>query len=1386
MNGISSLLRGLLRAEGRSRRSAVSALFWLSVGALAVWTRWSAPGWLLASALAGAPGVVRMLSRGSGRNPWTLAAALVLLAGIASGVLGSARFALVAGDWDRFRSGREARLEAALDQRFETLIDRGTVAVSRVAGREFDGGSPDYWAFLEDVRRETDVQAIAVFDARTDLVAWAGNHQGVVPLDARSGWDRYVFGQGPVYSYLYFTERVGASGATAVAAALLQSDMPPGVPDEEAAFATRFQSDIGRAIRITRSEQATGPAIRDFNWQGRTLFSISSEEVTQGEAFESVRRGWSRVVAGLAVTAWLLLLIGLRATPYHATLAAVTLALLAIVLPFGDLLGVSGLFSPARFLLPGTTEGTLGRVLALGLAGAFIAGLLPRRVRGCGVPWVGAALAGIGFAAVIHWFSLAPTTSQLGGRADYWLVYQCALTSVLVIVAALALRLATRSASASARPSLVAAGLLLALVFGLLVNGVSLGSPPTPAWAGALWALPVALIGLGRQPAMTWRGSMATGAAAVLLAASAALPFTWGGRVAAQREVAEARLSTLGNQVNPYLQFLLEGLSERADSLFESGARGTGLLYGTWRASGLAQEGVAVWIDRWTPGGLPSDALRIGVSDPRPSIVDDYLDEAALGTTVLQLQSEDVRYLGLAVLPDRSVITVAVPPRRGFSTAFSPDVLFGGNRADEGTVTLLPLNEDDPSPAEEAPRWERTSQGWHGEQTILFPEGWYSAHSEVELPGTAVLVAATVLVLLLDLLIVAGLWGIGWWSGRGGLSAPIRLGPGAGRSFRVQVTFALFLFFLIPAFAFAAIASRTLDGAVVRTAEALADRAVEDAAEDFLALQGQVGLLPTSTGTILLLYQDGELIRSSRPAFLELGVQYSWLPARVHRSLADGEAVLVHANVRRWGVEYVLAYRRLQTGQVLASAAPLDVGATAFEQNDLILLLAFAVVAGIALSLGLALLVGRRLANPIRTLRLASERVGKGNLEVRLPETRTDEFGTVFLAFNRMVRRLHRARSALVRTTQRTQAIVEEAATGVIALDQAGVVTLVNPQAQALLGTSVGPGEPLPVTPGLARALSRWVDRFYRDGSEGADHEFELSGTELASAALVSRDSSRRVRVRARRITRDGPSRGVVLSLEDVTDELRSERIVAWGQMARQVAHEVKNPLTPIKLSIEHVRRAWQDRRRDFSEILERNVESILREIDRLAEIVRSFSRYGSPRKASELPLEGVRLDTAVEEILALYQSNEQGIVIDTDFPAGLPPVRARESEFKEVLINLLENAREAVKPSGGVRIEASVGDRNVSLQVSDDGHGIEPELLGRIFEPRFSTSSTGTGLGLAIVQRLVRSWGGRVWAESTPGVGTTMSIRFVAWEPAPGTLVAVAATGRTVPNPQD
>ena len=447
-----------------------SALLWLSVSALAAWTRWPSPLWLLASAVAGSFAVLDTLSRSSGRNPWLRGTAFVLMAGIASGFLGSARLGLVASDWERFRAAREAGLEEALGQRFEDLIDRGTGAVSRAATRELDGEAPGYWTFLDDVRRDAGLHAMAVFTAQAELVAWAGNHQGIRPLEARTGRHGYMYGEGPVNAYLYFTRHIGETGATAVGVALLQSNLPPGVPEDESAFTTRLQAEAGGAIRVSRPEQATGTAIRDLSWQDRVLFSISFDEVTQGAAFESVRQRWSRAVAAFAVLAWLLLVIGLRGTRYHAPLAGLVLGVLALWLPLGDLLGVSGLFSPAQFLLPGTAGGTLGRVVALGLTGVFVAGLLPDNSDTRGSRVLGAAIGGVGFAAVIHWFSLAPTTSYLGGGADYWLLYQCALCLALALVTIVALRLAGRNGPAHARPVLVLAGLTLALGLGLVTT----------------------------------------------------------------------------------------------------------------------------------------------------------------------------------------------------------------------------------------------------------------------------------------------------------------------------------------------------------------------------------------------------------------------------------------------------------------------------------------------------------------------------------------------------------------------------------------------------------------------------------------------------------------------------------------------------------------------------------------------------------------------------------------------------------------------------------------------------------------------------------------------------------------------------------------------------
>ncbi|HZD04342.1 MAG TPA: HAMP domain-containing protein, partial [Longimicrobiales bacterium] len=440
---------------------------------------------------------------------------------------------------------------------------------------------------------------------------------------------------------------------------------------------------------------------------------------------------------------------------------------------------------------------------------------------------------------------------------------------------------------------------------------------------------------------------------------------------------------------------------------------------------------------------------------------------------------------------------------------------------------------------------------------------------------------------------------------------------------------------------------------------------------------------------------------------VELGLYEGWLPFDVWSRLRSREDILATGDLSLGRWEYLVAYRLLPDGDVLGAPVPHRAGATAVRRREVLDLLGFAVVAGALLSLLLALLVARTLTRPIHTLQVASERVGSGNLGVRLSSSRPDEFGSVFSSFNRMVRRLRRARRDLVRTTRRTQAIVEDAATGVVALDPSGRVTLANARAEELLGADVEVGRRLRERGVAADELVRWVQLYFRDGLREAGTEFQFG--------------DRRVRIRARRISREGPLGGAVLSLEDVTDELRTERILAWGEMARQVAHEVKNPLTPIKLSIQHIRRAFEDRRPDFGDILGRNADAALREIDRLATIASSFSRFGAPAAADEGPLQAVDLRAVVTEVLALYASGEGAIRFELDIPGDLPAVAARSTELKEVLVNLLENARSAIEERGCVSVAAEPTPEAVLLRVEDDGSGIPEELLPRVFEPHFS-----------------------------------------------------------------
>ena len=549
-----------------------------------------------------------------------------------------------------------------------------------------------------------------------------------------------------------------------------------------------------------------------------------------------------------------------------------------------------------------------------------------------------------------------------------------------------------------------------------------------------------------------------------------------------------------------------------------------------------------------------------------------------------------------------------------------------------------------------------------------------------------------------------------------------------------------------------------------------AQRVIEDYTAD--VVEGEVELndeilhwLRRIVGQEIHIYRDGRLQGSSTPELFDSGLLPLRLDGEVqHRlveeglpylvapmSIGPGEVPVAYAPVREFGGE--------PSGRlVVAVPLVLEERQIARGMSRVAEMILLATVALVGLLAVVAALLARTVARPVRELVEATGQIAAGDYGTRLQARTEDEVAELVHGFNTMASALARQRADIERRRDYIEALLRHATIGVLSLDSRGCIVTLNPAAGELLASAAGR---LEVGAELDRALA---------GSQ----EFEPLARALSSARSgvpvdvdLARDPEpRRFRsVRVELSRADGESFGTLILLEDVTEQMRSNQLAAWAEMARSIAHEIKNPLTPIQLSAEHLARLLGDRDEGATPDEQACLETIINQVRALYDIAGEFSAYAKLPVLTPEPTDPVNFMRGV--IDPYRASKPPGVTIEERYEPA-PAIAADAKVLSRAVINLIENALQAMTDGGTLTVGVAEVDQNgtVELSVADTGPGLSREVRRRLFEPYFSTKSSGSGLGLAIARKAVEAHGGKIEVASEPNEGSVFRIRIPVVKP--------------------
>lgn len=415
-----------------------------------------------------------------------------------------------------------------------------------------------------------------------------------------------------------------------------------------------------------------------------------------------------------------------------------------------------------------------------------------------------------------------------------------------------------------------------------------------------------------------------------------------------------------------------------------------------------------------------------------------------------------------------------------------------------------------------------------------------------------------------------------------------------------------------------------------------------------------------------------------------------------------------------------------------------------------------------------AFVLSRRLVEPIQDLVAGTRAVAEGDFDTKLPAPTRDEIGFLISSFNEMTQRLSGARrearlnQALVEAERANLAVIlDRLSTGVVALEPDLRIRAANAASGSILNVDLEKkiGKFLPNVAEGQPLLEQFVDiaRFHLDRGE----------TEWREQIVLSGEVGRRVLTCAC-TTLPGDEdniAGYVVVFDDITALLQAQRDAAWGEVARRLAHEIKNPLTPIQLSAERMRRKYLQTLPEADvQLLDRATHTIVQQVEAMKEMVNAFSDYA---RAPDIDLDQFNIEVLVHEVVDLYRGQEIDIEIILKTGSDMPQIEADAGRVRQIMHNLLRNSVEALELSknGTIEVDISAAEFHgvdvIEIIVADNGPGFKSKSLNQVFDPYVTTKPKGTGLGLAIVKKLVEEHVGIIEAENLPGGGAMIRIQF-------------------------